>query len=461
MAEKIQFFDVSVNRKLESKIPSNTELTIQELAEEARNLNSLIFDSENFVRDMANFNIDPLARSKTHKWEMAVGTIMYAISGQIPDRMDILRGRQIIERLPKTLKSDLDLHFSLSYLPYVLVGFNLDHRDKHVEEANKITNAVSFISHTYNNDVVNCWSFLCAHREATIKRPMTLVDEIVEDRVIRAINLELGILSNANLDSASITWKQQQATEKAASNMFPDIFINYMNKGKISDLLLLLDSHFCGVESILQSKSTEKLKLSLGGQDSYTSLLENELEIRYGKSWKDLKNSKDYIGEDVFGILEIADQLTSKEIARLKVHFEVSDETAWKAEIKELIRKNLERAQHLESVGKKLSSNISLTETTTSAIEWFMRNQDMTFFAKSIYETMFYFYWGQISVKNNQVGIGIDRDYGSFQIRSWEAGYGKKNTGPILYARRTESEKAGGRLREISYRQFWRKKLFF
>ena len=36
--------------------------------------------------------------------------------------------------------------------------------------------------------------------------------------------------------------------------MFPDMFINYMNNATMPDLLLLLDSHFPGVQQILDSK---------------------------------------------------------------------------------------------------------------------------------------------------------------------------------------------------------------
>ena len=103
------------------QIPDNTELSVQELVDNAKILSQHTFRSENLIQNFNNLNIDPLARNKTQKWEMAVGTVMYAISGQIPDRVDILRGRQIIERLPKTVKSDVDLHFVLAYLPYLLV----------------------------------------------------------------------------------------------------------------------------------------------------------------------------------------------------------------------------------------------------------------------------------------------------------------------------------------------------
>ena len=89
-----QFLD-----KWENRFPDNTELSVQELADNAKILSQHTFRSENLIQNFNNLNIDPLARNKTQKWEMAVGTVMYAISGQIPDRVDILRGRQIIEKI--------------------------------------------------------------------------------------------------------------------------------------------------------------------------------------------------------------------------------------------------------------------------------------------------------------------------------------------------------------------------
>ncbi|GEM_PF-3343770 len=456
--EKVRFFDTSITRIMDKKIPANTEISIQEVVNEARDLNPQVFGSENFIQDFNNLNIDPLARSKTQRWEMAVGTVMYAISGQIPDRVDILRGRQIIEKLPKAVKDNLDLHFVLAYLPYLLVGFNINHHNVYVDEANKIENTVAFISETYNALSVTSWSFLCAHRELTIRKPMSLVEELAVDKITKTVNLQLGIFSNSNLENALLVWKQQQATEKAGSNMFPDMFINYMNKGSIPDLLLSLDSHFIEMQSILSSKETDKVKFYFEGQDEYTTQLEQELGIMFGENWRRLEKP-DINSSDSQELFKIATDTTSTEISRLKPYFEDSNETEWKKRIKEIFQINLDRAKTLEDNDKKLSTGQSISETTADAINWFVQNQSMNFTAKSVYETLFYFYWGQVAGKNKHVGVGIDRDYSSFQIYSWEKGY-KPNTkdgSPILYARRTDEEKPGGRLKDISYRQFWRK----
>lgn len=455
--ERIKFFDTSISGQMGKLIPPNTELNVQELVDDAKILSPHTFRSENFIQDFNNLNIDPLARNKTQKWEMAVGTLMYVISGQIPDRVDILRGRQIIEKMPKTVKSNVDLHFVLSYLPYILVGFNIDHRDIHVEEANKLENAVAFVSKTYNASLVTSWSFLCAHRELTIKKPMSLVEDLAIDKISRTVNLQLGVLSNSNADNSIVVWKQQQATEKAGSNMFPDMFINYMNNGKIPDLLVLLDSHFSKMKSILSSKETEKVKFVFEGQDEYTTQLEQKLKSIAGRDWK-MMNQSDLISNEASQLLKIAANVTTSEIVRLKPYFEDSAETNWKNKVKDILQINIDRAKTLEDRGGLLSTGQSVRQATADAINWFDQNQTMSFIAKSLYETIFYFYWGQIARKNNHVAMGIDRDYSSFQILSWGKGYNSDGKGsPILYARRTDEEKAGGRLKSISYRQFWRK----
>ncbi|MEK7502091.1 MAG: hypothetical protein AAB609_01035 [Patescibacteria group bacterium] len=456
--ERINFFDVSISGQMGKQIPDNTELSVQELADNAKILSQHTFRSENLIQNFNNLNIDPLARNKTQKWEMAVGTVMYAISGQIPDRVDILRGRQIIERLPKTVKSDVDLHFVLAYLPYLLVGFNIDHHSTHVDEANKLENAVAFISKTYNHASVISWSFLCAHRELTVRKPMSLVDEIAKNKILKTVNLQLGILSNAKIEEALVVWKQQQPTEKAGSNMFPDMFINYMNNATMPDLLLLLDSHFSGVQQILDSKETDKIKFSFEGQDEYTNQLEQELVKMFGENWR-ISSKVNFASKEARELFQLAMNNTSSEISRLKPYFEDSNETKWKSKIKEITQINLERAKTLESKGKTLSTGQSISKVTADAISWFYQNQSMSFEAKSLYETLFYFYWGKVASTNNHVAVGIDRDYSSFQIYSWEKGYksSDQNGFPILYARRTDEEKSGGRLKEISYRQFWRK----
>ncbi|HEX6976857.1 MAG TPA: hypothetical protein VF185_00670 [Patescibacteria group bacterium] len=455
--ERIRFFDASISQHMGRKIPANTEVTVQEVLHEAKDLNPQVFRSENFIQDFNNWSIDPLARAKTQKWEMAVGTVMYAISGQIPDRADVLRGRQIIDKLPKAIKADLDLHFTLSYLPYLLVGFNIDPRNVHVDEANKIDNAVAFILETYNTSSVTSLSFLCAHRELTVRKPMSLVSELAGEKIKKTVNLQLGIFCNANIDGALLLWKQQEASEKAGSNMFPDMFINYMTHGQISDMLLLLDSHFQQMKVILEEKNTDKVKILLEGQDEYSSQLEQELSRIFHANWKYSPASDNCAWPNK--LLSIAEELTIHDIDRLKPYFEVSKENEWKSHLEQLIDKNLARARTLEAEGQKLSSGKPLSDLTEAAIKWFSENQGMTFSAKSLYETLFYFYWGQQAAKNKQVGVGIDRDYSSFQTAAWEAGYcmDSSKRAPILYARRIDDEKAGGRLREISYRQFWRK----
>ena len=150
---------------------------------------------------------------------------------------------------------------------------------------------------------------------------------------------------------------------------------------------------------------------------------------------------------------------TSSEISRLKPYFEDSNETKWKSKIKEITQINLERAKTLESKGKTLSTGQSISKVTADAISWFYQNQSMSFEAKSLYETLFIF-TGERSLQQIIMSLSELIEI----IPLFKFIHGKKDISLViktafrfLYARRTDEEKSGGRLKEISYRQFWRK----
>lgn len=281
--ERIKYYDLSINQGLSSL--SGKEVKADDLSRQKRIENPKLFDSNGFVNDVSSFDIDPLGIKHSSRWEKAVATMIYVISDQIPNREEVKKGRQVIEHLPKNIKQDVDRQFVLGFLPYFLTGFNFHLNGGFVADSNFIGDGVSFITETYGKPSVHTWSLLCAHRESHKVKTLSLRDHIHETKVLRALNLELGLLGNARVSVQTIDWYQQTPTLRASSNMFPEIFISYLKTGRIGDLMKTLELHKDEMDRLMNGLVSADVHLNLKPLDSFTSLVETFLDERYGKGW--------------------------------------------------------------------------------------------------------------------------------------------------------------------------------
>lgn len=442
--ERISYYDLSANQSLSSL--SGKEVDPSDLSKQKKLENCELFDSNEFIDDISSYNFEPLANKNTSRWEKAVATMIYAISDQIPNREEIKRGRQIIERLPKSIKKDIDRQFVIGFLPYLLIGFNFHLKEGFISDSNFIKDGASFTTEIYKKQSVSTWSFLCSHRESRKVKTFSLRDHIHEQKALRSLNLELGLLSNAGIKNQTVEWYQQTPTLKASSNIFPEIFINYLKTGRIIDLMKTLKLHKEEMERLMKKNSLDNVCLELKPLDNFTSLLETFLEERYGRKWMYLKP----ILKETDLLLKVTNQMTIPELERLMLFCDSSEN-----KIEEL---NKYRQLNLYKTGNKNEK-----DTVNEVLDWFMNSQKMTKFSKALYETAFYFLWGFLSAKKEKIAIGLDRDHGSYQYYAYKHGFKeglpekpKSFSGSFIYARRVDNEKPKGILSCISFRQFWR-----
>lgn len=447
------FFDVSINPS-QGYIEDGTVISFEDLIKVKSISNSIIFREHDLISSLETFDISGI--KKPVYWEKVMKTIIYCISGQLANRQEILRGRQIIINLPKYFKKKyLDERFVLGFLPYILIGFKTHLKDVFRSDSNTLNDISKFIIHLFEQDSAKIISFLCAHRSFSSKGLHVLSNSLHTDKIKRTLNLQKGILANVpGLKKRKIYWYQQFSSIMASSNMFPEMFIQYLESGQIPELLIILEKQVHELKKCLKD-TTGLFDISLLNLDTITSKTCLYLNSQYGDNWRilDFKQMK----EDESVLIKIAIEKAIPEVKRLTPFYGDPQYKDFVLTHQNYSKKNLMKARQLENSEKYHG----ITLSTREAIDWFYYKQLMHISAKALYEVAFFYILGKnASLNLNQISIGIDRDHSDYQSLAWKAGYqeGSKKKVPtmIIYARRREEEVPESSLEKISFRQFWR-----
>ena len=449
----LSFFDVSIAGGRVQYSPGE-EISVHTLVRSALSQQSDSPKSFGMIADDQRF--DPYGLEKPGQWERIVSTMIYCLSGQVPDRQEVLRGRQILYRLPKWFKKKhVDEQFVLGFLPYVLIGFKAHTEDRFQADSNRIDDLCRFIVHLYESASTEVTSYLCAHRGFAPTGQHVLLDAVRIDKAERTLNLQRALVANVRqLTSRKIRWYQQGPTAMASSNMFPEMFMQYMEHGKVPELLTLLEKHWGELGALGQT--TSSVDFEVAQLDLVTEAAHRYLDSRFGLHWR--TTDFDFGGCSRPTLVSIALEQAMPEIKRLIPFYGTAHAAAFAKTESDYLETNLRRAREIETD----SSDNALTRRTAAAISWFYRNQFMHATAKALYEAAFYYVWGQAAAATpNGVAIGIDRDHAGYQYSAWMLGYAEArkadqaNTA-IVYARRSPIELPGHCLGDISFRQFWR-----
>lgn len=467
---KIRFFDVSIDQGL--KAYNNKLIGINFLINLKRKQSSEVFKkNKDLLQKIDPFNCDEVKEvllkeisqfdcyeaEETAYWKKAIKTIMYCLSGQVPSRHEVLSAGHIICGLPKWFRDKyVDSRFMVGFLSYFVIGFRIYIKDVFRPEYNYVGDACKFIVYLFENKSVEMESYLCAHKAKMPRGHYNLVDKIRTDKAIKTLGLQKAIITNVgHLENSKIIWNQQGPTEMVSSNMFPEMFIFYMKNGEVPDLLILLEKHSKELEGFLNREETESIKLNIQCLDSFTKKIHAFLEGEFGKDWKTQDFKIDSFKGEKKLILDIAYSQALPEVRRL-IPFCSRDQFDDFLKTKEgFVKLNMKKAEQFKT--RKF-----LAQKTKKAIDWFYSYQLIKEKNKALYETIFYYTWGKlVSLSPNKIAFGIDRDYGEHQKTAFNLGYnsfGKDKKLSILYARRAPEEINGGFLRNISFRQFWRRK---
>ena len=442
----INFYNLSEN-SMDNVLKDGSVIRFNDLFNVFYNLDPGKFISNNLILNFPE-EIDLLGINKPSKLESVIKTIIYCLSGQIAKRGEILKYRQIIQAIPKHKKKNIiNYQFCFSLLPYLLIGFKTHLENRFQEDSNSIRRIVDFLINFIEIENPEIRSFLCAHRARNNPGEQKIINCVDVKKAGKTLLLQLALLSNKpNINNGSIVWQQQEVSERISSNMFPEMFIYYMNNGEVPYLISQVHNHYNQVNYVLNNKS-DKFNSKLCGLDEFTKSIELFLFNKIGPCWR--RVDYNFLRSGNEEIYKIAIENTLPEVKRFMPFYESKNF---------IIGKNAE-----EMIKKNYSGDVYYNSISSKAINWFYNNQNMSIFAKSLYETAFYYLWGKRSATNsNHVSIGIDRSHGEYQELSWNLGYNenlnKKNSNAIIYFRRTPDDKtlSGHSLAKISFRQFWR-----
>lgn len=398
-------------------------------------------------------DLDPLGIKNPKKWEDYMGLLIWSISGKVPLRQEVLRGRQILHQLPSWFKKNTNLHqFSFALLPYILIGFKSHLEKRFISDSNNLSDIIEFILRLSRTPHQIFESFLCAHRQKDGEKKFHLVDDIHILKTQAGLNLSVAILTNNPWSKSRVVqWFQQGASEFACLNMFPEMFLRYLVFGEIPELLRKLDRHLLQIGGMMSAGGSDKVLTQVHGADGRSLAVLQCIADRYGPSWKSVDFSSAQFSKDPLVGIAISDTLPL--VYRLTPFYsnqELYTECLKKKEV--YIKQNALRS-------KESASGFS-AELVESVIEKFYEIQCMHPTAKALYETVFYYVWGEHSRSNNTFSIGIDRDHAEFQYNAWNLGFSLGETefdaSPLVYARRSTEGKDSLFLKDFSIRQFWR-----
>ncbi|MDO8659651.1 MAG: hypothetical protein Q7K54_03555 [Candidatus Parcubacteria bacterium] len=449
----IVFYDLSHSSRPKN-IESGTRLSITELIAVNLQIESLPNQIRQMMTSLKIADIDPLGVERSSRWEGLMSAIIYCLCGQMPLRQEVLRGRQIMMALSKNLRTRViaeEIAFSL--LPYILIGFKTHLEDQFQSDSNTVADVATFLAHLHNTPNPRITSFLCAHRGKSNTEKHILSESVQTQKAQVALNLIKGMLANDPwAKTRSVRWYQQGPTEWACMNMFPEIFLRYMTSGQVPLLLTLLEKHFFQLQEMMGVTDLNQVKTEILELDPLTLEVLSFVSGRYGAGWRLTDFSSITTKKD--DLVSIALDVALPDVTRLMPFF--STQNTHKSYVE---KKSSYIAQNIESLSNPGTRQIHLIGNT---IERFFETQIMHPTAKAVYETAFYYVWGENSaINNNEVAIGIDRDHNSFQYIAWKQGYNngmKKSVSsiPLLYARRIAENSEGSALKDYCIRQFWR-----
>jgi len=393
-------------------------------------------------------SIDPLLEKNPEDWYKAFGTAICTITGCVINNEDKKYIKKLYSELKKYSKNDSVLEellhsrkFIFGCLPYIVVGFQVENKGWGKDGNNNIGNFLTMVKALSRGADVS--SFLCAHRE---KKP-SLVEVLDFESVMKASNLILGIRKNIHSATSStepqLTFFQPDASIEGVGAVFPEIFLTYLNSGKLGELIMGLYEHFNSLGMFLEHEYKGDVKVV--SLKNHKEAIHEYATSHYGENWKSFQNLP-RTGNDA---LDDMVESTAEKVQRFMPYYEQGINIS-----NDLVRKNISEASKYTNEMSSMAELINGAVNDFSAIN--------TAVSKAIYETVFYGEWGKRTKDRNGVIIGLERDHHLFQTMGIAFGYNdhklQYNTNqlvPAMYARRNVVDNPAN-LNDLSFRQFWR-----
>ena len=448
---KICFYDVS--RAQELCFLNGRTMSFAELLHHHRlgrtSCPDLILDSGKFL----SFDFHPYGAGKHgwRNWGRYFATVVQLLSGHCPSKEEIQLAKGFVMSFDKeTKKKIIDKHFVLCFLPYLFVGLKIHTGKGFTADSNRADDVKEFVVSLWGEQRVLMTSFLCSHRDPTVGPELNLLQtNIPEWKARRSVSMILAIMNNCRtLERGRLMLIQQGLSIHATSTVFPEITLEYIQKGDLHELLRIIQWQYNFMQDLLEGLNGGKVTLSLRSTDAMNHRLEKMMSERFGLDWRIQDYTVPGVARDP--LVQIGLQHVLPSLRRLTTFFDGDTQAQFLSRVDEMVVLN--RKDSL--VCADLAENI---------IREFARNYTMNIGAKSVQEACFYYLWGKYSgLSSGAFSIGIDRDHDRYQCLAWALGcestqaFDGGGQQQLLSARRNPNGSELGILADLSFRQFWR-----
>jgi len=454
----IHFYDVSPSQELAHL--NGHVMTIVELYNYCMKLRKVKPPLKFDENQLASMHFHPYGAGEYgwRRWSTYFQTAVQLISGHTPNKEEIQVAKGFVMKSSKHFKRrHIDHKFVMCFLPYLFIGFNSHNLPRFIENSNSVRDVRTFVETLFLSRKVLFTSFLCSHRDPQTKPGESinlLQSHIPASKVRRSAAMLFGLIHNAHDElHGKVIYLQQSASSYATSSIFPEVTVEYLEKGRAYEMLDRLRYQYSLVGQTLQSIHGDRVSAKLVPLDALSWRLESFLKKRFGPNWR--QRNYHTLTESRDPIVKIGIRSVLPSIRRMMPFFSGDFQSSFLERGKEILENN--RAAAFEKGGTKERQIVG------SAVAQFLQQHDMNAGAKAVHEAAFYYLWGQYCGKaRNVFAIGFDRDHGEYQNRAWRLGaesnkyrFGSYQTAP-LYARRNPNGREHGALGDLSFRQFWR-----
>jgi hypothetical protein len=440
----VKYFDLS-GRRVIAGLEDGVATSIEQLIGIARSQYPELARENKFPTTEELESFDPLGYGNEKSgslWKRTMKALVFCYGGAIASNPEIEFARWIMYSIPVWFKrSYMTENFICGTIPCLVCGFKMHHGERFEEDSNRAIDVTHFAMNLLRAAPVEIVSVLCSHRGPSVPGGSWLAEKVPEEQVLHALRLQQAIIANLGKEQPSrIVWKQQFPGRFASTNLFPSLFMKYLEGGLVSQMLLSLEKQYFQIDHFLNSSSINGIVCELKSLDEWSaSAWEYSCTPqKIGDLWKVLRS--------------LAYELALPELKRI-MPFHSPDHQAW-------LMENYERfvRLNLQNIGGEVR-RWDLEATTTETIAHYVNSQWFGMERRALYECIFYYLWGRECGIGSSFGFGLDRDHGEYQVEAWKLGYANSSTAshPFLpYARRTETKSADGKVKELSFRQFWR-----
>jgi len=380
--------------------------------------------------------IDHALQVNTADWLQLQMVLVWSLTGMLADKETMYPYRDIYQSLLK--KYNLESTFTLSVLfAYLIAGFRVKRNGWSCEDKNNVDDFKHFCSQLLDPSMstLDATTFMCAHREADEEDPNKLVKKLKTVSFVRAINVIKGLVHNTPHTNVQLTIYHLNENKYSLLAIFPNIIFKYLETDGLGKLLQTLGEHYVQIEALATQLATDKLVITMVPTQQHITDTRRLCKELGGKDWRLL-----------------TPHVAAQSLTNSHLH-EITAEAAME-----------EVARYMpEYSAVKIDSFASMYERhpqDEDTMKWYAEQERLSPYAKALYETLFYYNWGQKVASKHGIAIGLDRDHSDFQIRAFHTGFNATytfgSTAPVAYLRRSEREVGKTDIHSVSLRQFWR-----